>query len=545
MPGRHTAPNTVGRRQRPRFGKWIAAAAILVLVVGLGVFAFNKVFGGCGEVEQFTVAADPSIAPVISKVVDATSADDLGCANLQVQSTPSATVAANLAKPEDAPALWIPDSTLWTVKASKSTGALLDMASQSLASTPAAVVTKQGDTPFFDTWLSVLRLEGLRLGDPLTDSVADAPVLGALAEAEQGKSDQSAITAALVPIAQAQMTNKQRQSSDERLGEVTRQGGVAVSTEQQMLDYNARNAGANLAGTVPQTGSFVLNYPMVVTAPPGTSHDNAKESGIALAAALASESGKKILSDSGFRGPDFAPIGGDRGIGEVAPLAVTDQGAVEGTMRRYAVLALPSKILAVVDVSGSMNAPAGASTRLNLTSQALETGIRLFPDNAKVGMWAFSINQGANGQDWRELLPIRGLAEQTSSGTQRDALIGQTRGLATFVGGGTGLYDTALAAFRKVKEEYEPGYVNSVVLVTDGTNEKPGSMSLTELLDTLKKEQDPAKPVIIVTLGITADADASVLQQISATTGGTSRVTRSPADIPNIVVDSIRARTGG
>ncbi len=545
MPGRHTAPDAVGSRQRAGVGKWIAAAVVLVVVIGLGVFAFDKVFGGCGELKQFTVAADPSIAPVISKVVDDTSAEDLGCANLKVQATPSATVAAALAKPEGTPALWIPDSTLWTVKASKSTGALLDMASQSLASTPAVIVTKRGDTPFFDTWLSVLRLKGLRIGDPLTDSVADAPVLGALAEAEQGKGDQNAITAALVPIAQAQMTNKQQQNADERLGEVTRQGGVAVSTEQQMLEYNARNSGANLTGTVPQTGSFVLNYPMVVTEPPGPSHDSAKESGIALAAALASGNGKKALSDSGFRGPDAAPLSGDRGIGQVAPLAVTDQGAVDNTLRRYAVLAQPSRILAVVDVSGSMNAPAGGSTRLALTSQALETGIRLFPDNAEVGMWAFSINQGANGQDWRELLPIRGLGEPAAGGTQRDALIGQTRGLAKFVGGGTGLYDTALAAFRKVKEEYEPGYVNSVVLVTDGTNEKPGSMSLTELLDTLEKEQDPAKPVIIVTLGITDDADASVLQQISAATGGTSRVTRSPADIPNIVVDSIRARTGG
>lgn len=61
-----------------------------------------------------------------------------------------------------------------------------------------------------------------------------------------------AITAALVSIAQAQVTKAQRQSSAERLGEVTREGGVAISTEQQMLDYNARNSGANLASTVPQ-----------------------------------------------------------------------------------------------------------------------------------------------------------------------------------------------------------------------------------------------------------------------------------------------------
>ena len=43
--------------------------------------------------------------------------------------------------------------------------------------------------------------------------------------------------------------------------------------------------------------------------------------------------------------------------------------------------------------------------------------------------------------------------------------------MAGTVGGDTGLYDSLLAAFRSVKSSYQPGYVNSVVLMTDGVNE--------------------------------------------------------------------------
>ena len=45
-------------------------------------------------------------------------------------------------------------------------------------------------------------------------------------------------------------------------------------------------------------------------------------------------------------------------------------------------------------------------------------------------------------------------------------------------GGGTGLYDTALAAYRTALRNYDPHYSNAVVLMTDGRNEDPGSISL-------------------------------------------------------------------
>jgi len=245
MPGRHSERH---RRRQGSGGsslpKWIALAVVALLLGGLGFFAYNnkKLSERCADVDTF--AADPAIAPVVSKVVDGASANELGDAQCTVA-----------AKPGGAPALWLPDSSVWLARQMRANGAALDSASQSVARTPVVVVAKHGEAPAFDSWLSVLKQPGLRIGNPLEDTVAAGPVLGALAGAEQGKSDPNAITAALVPIAQAQLINTKQSSAEERLGEVSKTGGLAVSTEQQLVDYNARRPDTKLIAVVPATGT--------------------------------------------------------------------------------------------------------------------------------------------------------------------------------------------------------------------------------------------------------------------------------------------------
>lgn len=544
MPGRHSERNR--RRQqsgRTSLPKWIALAVVAILLGGLGFFAYKKFSGRCADVTPFTVATDPAIAAAVSKAIGGASAKEIGCTKLTVEAKPSAATAAALGKPGGAPALWLPDSSIWLARQMRATGSPLDSASQSVARTPVVVAAKQGETPTFDSWLSVLKQPALRIGNPLDDTVAAGPVVGALAEAEQGKSDPNAITAALVPIAQSQLTNTKQSSAEERLAEVAKTGGLAVSTEQQLIDFNAKHPDTKLTAVVPATGAPALNYPIAVTEAANDRHAKAKQAGEALAERLTSSNGADALTGAGFRGPDFAPLAG-KGVGAIETLTVNDLTAFDTAMRRYAVLALPSRMLAVLDVSGSMKFSAGQTTRVGLLSQAIDNGLPLFPENAQIGLWAFSIDKGGPGQDWKDLLPIRTLGEKVGDRTQRQLLADEGHGLDALVGGGTGLYDTTLAAFRKVQSTYDPHYVNSVVIITDGANEDPNGISLDQLLATLKKEQDPARPVVLITLGITEDADAAVLKQISdATPGGGSRVARSADEIPNIVIDLIRART--
>jgi hypothetical protein len=62
-------------------------------------------------------------------------------------------------------------------------------------------------------------------------------------------------------------------------------------------------------------------------------------------------------------------------------------------------------------------------------------------------------------------------------------------------------------------------------------------------LSELKSLEDPARPVLILTIGISDDADTDALEQIAeATPGGSTYVAETPEDIQNVFVDAIQAR---
>ncbi|NKR24576.1 VWA domain-containing protein [Prescottella equi] len=542
MAGRHSAPRAKSTAAASPSVKYGAIGLAAVVVVGVGAyFAVDAVAGGgCDSVTDFVVAADPSISPVLTEVTSATSAEDLGCRSFRIE---AASGMEPLGSPgqQSGPDLWIPDSTQWVAKASSGTGTLFDVAAPSIATTPVVIAAREGDMPFFATWLSALQLQGLRIGDPLTSTVSGAPIVGALSESAAGTVPGDAVPGALVPLAQAQAANMHQTDPAARLAAVASDGGIAIATEQQVAGQNAGDSAVRLEATTPNSGAVFLDYPVVATAP-GSEHDDARSAGVALAEVMGSDAGRAALAQRGFRAPDRAPLDAGRGVGDVAVLTVEDPSETAQVLRRYAVLALPSRALVVEDVSGSMAEQAGPETRIALTVQASETGARLFPDNAQLGLWAFSIGLGGGSQDYKELAPIRRLDETVDGVSHRQRLTDAVRTLPSLVKGGTGLYDTTLAAFRKVKEGYDPAAINSVILLTDGANEDPSTISLDELLATLKREQDPARPVIIVTIGITEDADAAVLQKISAATGGTSHVARTPAEIPGVFVDAMRSR---
>lgn len=95
----------------------------------------------------------------------------------------------------------------------------------------------------------------------------------------------------------------------------------------------------------------------------------------------------------------------------------------------------------------------------------------------------------------------------------------------------SGLYPTALAAFREVQKNFRDGAVNTVVLISDGTDTRGDAEDLNELVRTLKQEQDREKPVYIVTLAITDGEPPQDLKEISEATGGTSHAGGSLQDI--------------
>ena len=79
-------------------------------------------------------------------------------------------------------------------------------------------------------------------------------------------------------------------------------------------------------------------------------------------------------------------------------------------------LAVPSSILAVVDLSGSMKIAIGDTTRVGLAVHASQVALDAFPAQARIGIWGFSKNRGANGASWAEYATLERLDAQAADG---------------------------------------------------------------------------------------------------------------------------------
>src|SRR5699024_9466447 len=153
----------------------------------------------------------------------------------------------------------------------------------------------------------------------------------------------------------------------------------------------------------PQGGAGALAFPLVTLSP-----DQA--AGVAaLAELVQSPQAASVLQAAGFEP-------GEEGADP------PEAAAVAQLQRRWEELQPPSRLLAVIDVSGSMDEQVGDTTRIGITSQAAQQGLGLFPDDSAVGLWAFSTDRGPEGQDYAEILPVRPLAQQVDGLTQRDLL---------------------------------------------------------------------------------------------------------------------------
>lgn len=158
-------------------------------------------------------------------------------------------------------------------------------------------------------------------------------------------------------------------------------------------------------------------------------------------------------------------------------------------------------------------------------------------------MWVFSIDQGGPGQDWRALEPVRRLDDEVPGGpTQRDLLLVRADPMTELTNGGTGLNDTALAAYRQAVQTYDPNYSITMILLTDGANDDPGSISERELISRLKLLVNPQRPVRIIGVAISDDADLPALQRIAQATGGRAYRADTPGDILEVFASEIAKR---
>jgi hypothetical protein len=166
---------------------------------------------------------------------------------------------------------------------------------------------------------------------------------------------------------------------------------------------------------------------------------------------------------------------------------------------------------------------------MQVTLEASEGGIKLMNPRTKLGIWVFSAELDGP-KDYREVLPVLPLNESLPTGA-----LDKLRAIRATPTGRTGLYDTTLAAYTSARQNWEPGRINLVLILTDGKNDDDGrGVSRADLLAELQKMQDPNRPLPIVFIGIGPDVDAVELNAISKATNGQTFSTADPTKINEI-----------
>lgn len=539
--------------------RWGLIGLALTLLVATGWFGAQVIgnddstaaTGRCISSEPLLVIVAPAMADLVDEAVRSLDADGQ-CVELEVRTATVAEVSAAQDEVDEGeehvlPDLWVPDSPAWqsVLSGAGLTGKVLDPA---LATTPVGLASGSSQTSL-PTWLDALSSPQLVKQDPLARGAFALTLLAPLVEARSDR-DVGAAQSALVPVAQrfgAKLAAGQpRPVTIDNILATSRR--LIAVTERDFLI--AQRGNAALTWMTPDTGAAVLNFPLVQ---PGAEVgglsagsgglDVAGRVGAKIAAWFTSEEGSAAIADDLLRGPDGAPLPDGESVSVSRQLPAANRAQVDSTMKSWGTLTVPSSLLAVIDASASMDTVEGASTRMGLAVGAALTALDVFPSHARIGMWAFSTDQGGPGRDWRELAPLRRLDAPTGDGlTQTDLLLEQADVLPGLTGGGRGTYDTMLAAYKVTTREYNPAYSNALVLMTDGANDDPGSISLARLVSELKQLHDPDRPVRIIAVGLSADADMASLRRMADATGGHAYEARDPQDILVVLASALMTR---
>jgi hypothetical protein len=524
--------------------------AVGVLVVALGAVFVARSFGSqngaggllgggsCNDPVQVSLSTTPELQGQLESAAKALSANhnsDALCLQFTISAAPSQTVAQSVVSGSDnRPDLWVPDSSLWVSRADDGQS-IPTIAVPSIATSPLVLVGQTSNFANISSWLGAFQDTSPALLDPLGTGPGAAALLALQAERAKTSASNTQVANVLVPLAQRLGSMAKAYTDVNGLfGRAAADGSntVVPATEQSFVKYQDEHPDSLLKAVVPQTGTMVLDYPLVVTAKSNT--EVVTEAAKALAAQLITN-GADALDQAGFRDSQLSQLSGGRGVGDIAQLTKPTAQVVDKTLQEWSTLSLSSHSLAVIDVSGSMNQKVGNKTRMQLTIEAAESGLKLFPDNAALGLWAFSTKLSGNA-DWKPLVPIRKLNAQ-----QRQQIVNGLHAQQARIGGGTGLYDTAVAAVRTVRDSYDPTAVNSVMLFTDGKNDDQG-LSLDQAVRALQALRDPARPVRIIALGMGPDVDDTELAKLAQATGGRSYVATNPGELKNVFINALENR---
>lgn len=545
----------------------VASALLAAAVVGLPRGVTTALADRTGLPEQ-TVAQEPSQAcettvdvPVVAggelaPALDVLRSAQLGptdtgvCARVRpIDLGPVETLAA-LTTTIDSPrrpGVWIPDSSLWRVRAEETGVSLEDRGSLGtspvVVASSAAVMDSLGWASDPPTWAEVF---GTDRALAVPDLQASAGALMAIGAAGAGP-EQAAVTV------QAALS-RQRAGSlspSQGLAQAAMDGADAplvITSEQDVVRRTGGSDGLVVA-IAPADGTPVLDYPVLAVPAVGARSDDEQVAVDLVLTALATGPGAALAMEAGLRGADLEPLPGWAPIVSVSePFLRPDPAAADALVADLTRLAPPSQLLVVVDVSLSMSAEVGDGfTRADIATDALDRALVDLPGPTRVSMWQFaSLLDGDT--DYVEVLPSARL-DSTAGGTEHRQLLDEAVAAipTSLVSGGTSLYDTVDAATTAARDQWRPDTVSTVVFITDGRNEDSSGLDLAGLTARLQEQADPSRPVGFVAVAFGPDADVASLEQVAAAAqaGGPSQAVnaRNPAALQSLLVQLLAART--
>jgi Ca-activated chloride channel family protein len=549
---------------------------------------------GCTGQVKLSVAAATEIAPAVEQVAQQWITDGANvngtCVAVNVYGINPATMASAVARehkvtltglgPAPAsvavPDVWIPDSSTWLLRLKSEATGFVPTDGTPVAESPVVLAMPQplaqqafgwpdkkiGWKQLLDT-MTKTQLVRTGIVDPNRDAAGLAGLLALSSVAgTDAKGQQKAVGALRALAAGSSSIRENLLQSFPRARDanaIATSLGAAPLSEEDVIAFNAEKPPVELAALYLEPTPPALDYPYAVM-PEVDLQKSAAATG--LRQQLQKPAFKNALAAAGLRGPDgtagsgFAtPIGAppasapatapsagaNGGANGGTAAAGLDASAISQTLGRWAAVTVPGRVLAVFDVSGSMltKVPtAGGLTRAEVMQQASAKGLALFDDQWAVGLWVFSTNM-VGKRPWKEIAPIAPLS------AARSQLQQATGAITPKVNGDTGLYDTALAAYKEVQNGWQPGRVNSVIMFTDGKNENKDGITRDQLVTQLKKLKDPKRPVRMVIIGVGNEVDRKELEAItSATDAGGVFIAPDPAKIGDIFLEAIASRSG-
>lgn len=589
--GRHRVPvdstmtDAPGSRRARR--RTVGIAAMLVLAMGAGTFAAVRSgllpFGGTcrdGTVRLRVVAA-PDIAPTLTLLAararrDAVKSDGQ-CLDVKVTARAASEVSASLGAGSSDSSdfeVWIPDSGAWIglADAGQESTQVTDIGN--IASSPVVMGALQAQAKRLGwpkktyTWagLTASAAEAnLRLGaaDPArsaTGLLALAMVNASIAR-EGGDTDTRTATVAKLlaqhtaPADEAVMATLPGDSTKGEADNPQRVQALLLS-EQAAYEHNTTDGNApDLDLFYPKDGTTVLDYPYTLVDPDGASTE-VERGATRFLALLQSSGGMRQLAAHGFRPPEGDPVATVLAkAGGRTPQPVDERAAdlpATADLRRvrtlWRITVQNARLITVVDASFSMaqTVPgSGGQSRMEVTKASLLQALSQFTEDDEIGLYEFAAKLDGS-RDYKELVPAGRLGDSTPKGaTQRSRLTSAFGSLQPVPDGATGLYDSALAIYQNALKSYEANEFNAVVILTDGANQDPGSISLGALTAELKKLADPQRPVPLIAIAIGPDADKAACDRIAKATGGAAYRVNDPAEIHAVLLKAVVAAASG